>query len=73
MICWSAAGTTVRALLLKGAASAGMHSAPLRKRPVTNCFMLIILLNNVSTDAGFCSILAQVLLKEWQPSLAGRS
>jgi hypothetical protein len=47
MICWIADGTTVRALLLRGAATAGRQKTALRKRPVRNCFMFIILLDNL--------------------------
>src|ERR1035438_2915699 len=52
MICCTADGTTVRALLLKGAANAGRQKTALRKRPVRNCFMLIILLDKQGRDAG---------------------
>src|ERR1039457_1330233 len=51
MICWTADGTTVRALLLRGAANAGRQKTTLRKRPVRNCFMLIILLDYQERDA----------------------
>jgi hypothetical protein len=52
MICCTADGTTVRALLLKGAANAGRQKTTLRKRLVRNCFMLIILPDNDGKDAG---------------------
>src|ERR1035438_8600211 len=39
MICWIADGTTVRALLLRGAAEAERHSSALRTRQARNCFI----------------------------------
>src|ERR1019366_6283565 len=58
MICCTADGTTVRALLLRGAATAGRQKTALRKRPVRNCFMLIILLDNLRRDAGLLAPVA---------------
>src|SRR5450759_4447208 len=58
MICWTADGTTVRALLLSGAANAGKQKATLRKRFARNCFMLIILLDNLWRDAGLLASVA---------------
>src|ERR1700755_2395517 len=53
MICCTACGITVRALLLRGAAAAGKQNATLNKRTIPNCFI-----NSLRLDSSDRRVLA---------------